>query len=101
MRSAVQADRERAQALPTFASVRNSADPEAAGEKERAIDKLRAPGGILGLEQKKRLEEQAKRKQADHVKQYGKYIKEMYIPKANAKKVQEMEKLREKALREN
>ena len=51
LRSAIQADRDREKLLPTFAVVRNSANPEA---NEKVLDKLKQPGGILGIEEKRK-----------------------------------------------
>ena len=39
--------------LPTFASVRNSANPDG-GNGEKVIDNLRKAGGILGIEEQRK-----------------------------------------------
>ena len=61
LRSALQKERENASQLPTFAAVRNSADPEAASG-ERILTKLKQPGGLLGAEHERKLEEDRKKK---------------------------------------
>ena len=58
---------------------RKHRDDDDEDKKERMIDKLRMPDGILGTEQKRRLEEQAKRKQAERIKSYAKEVKQLYI----------------------
>lgn len=53
LRSAIQADRERAHGLPTFKSVRKShkedEDSDDSEPKERPIDRLKGVDGILGI----------------------------------------------------
>ena len=100
LRSAIQQDRERASLLPTFAAVRNSADPDATSG-ERILAKLKQPGGLLGIQEGRKREEERKKRTYEQVKQYGKQVKEMYLPKANPTKQAEMEKRRKELLAEN
>ena len=71
--------------------MRNSADPEATSG-ERILSKLKQPGGLLGTELERKREEDRKKKTYEQVRQYGKKIKEMYLPKADPTKQAEMEK---------
>ena len=80
--------------------MRNSADPEATSG-ERILTKLKQPGGLLGTELERKREEDRKKKTYEQVRQYGKKIKEMYLPKADPTKQAEMEKRRKELMAEN
>ena len=80
--------------------MRNSADPDATSG-ERILAKLKQPGGLLGIQEGRKREEERKKRTYEQVKQYGKQVKEMYLPKANPTKQAEMEKRRKELLAEN
>ena len=74
------AEKERKNLLPTFRSVRASYDD--------GLEKLRAPGQLLGAAKEKELEAQNKKKHKEKIANYGKYVKEMYWPSVSEKNQQ-------------
>ena len=92
-RAEIQAERQRREKLPTFKSMQIS--------QEQALENLRSPGQVLGIEKEKALHVKAKKQHYEKVQNYGKYVKEMYWPKVSEKNKSSMAMLREKALQEN
>ena len=60
--------------LPTFQNLKNSSDPD--GKIwEKVLVNMKQPGGILGLEEEKRLEIERKKEAAKNLKDFSKSIK--------------------------
>ena len=92
-RAEILAERQRREKLPTFKSLQASQD--------NALDQLRAPGQVLGIEQEKAQVAKMKRQHYEKVQNYGKYVKEMYWPKVSEKNQSAMTMLRNRAINEN
>ena len=76
-RAEIQAEKQRREKLPTF-NFRTSTDID-------ALENLREPGKLLGIEKEKQIAAQTKKKTHEKVANYGKYVKEMYWPKISEK----------------
>jgi len=93
-RALLRLEEERKGQLPTFSKLKSSMDSD-------ALDMLRAPGQLLGIEREKTEATQAKKLAHSKITNYGKYVREMYWPKVSEKNQSAMAHLKGKAVNEN